>query len=112
MLFCKRSLSNSIGIASWMSRPLGCRGGARCRCCGSLAASTSMRLLWVDVCDFATGSSDVASDVLLELVSRCSSCAWLSRDCTASMVSAVACGSCCRSMVSSRRCAGGCGLAL
>ena len=43
--------SSSCMVSSWMSRLLGSVSGALCCRGGSLVASTSLILLWVDVCD-------------------------------------------------------------
>ena len=67
MLSCTRSSSNSM-VSSWTSRPLGSVDGASRRWGGSLVASTSMMLLWVDVWDCAVGPSDAVSDVLQESI--------------------------------------------
>ena len=111
MLSCTGLSSNSM-VPLLMSRPLGSDGGAGCRAGGSLVASTSLMLLWVDVWDCAAGPSDCVSDVLVESISCCSSCAWSSRDCTTSMVSPVTFCCCCGSPASSQRCIGGSALML
>ena len=64
--------SNSV-VSSWMSRPLGSVSGALCRRGGSLVATTSMILLWVNVWDGAICFFDGVSGVLQESVRRCSS---------------------------------------
>ena len=110
---CTRSSSKYMGLLARMSRPLS-SGGEEC-CCqgGSLVASMSITLLWVDVWDCASGPSGVASDALLKSESRCSSCVWLLGDYPASPVSAVVPGCCCWSVVVSLwRYAGWCARAL
>ena len=71
MLPCTKLTSNSIGVPARMLRPQVSGGGACCRQAGSLVASMSMMLLWVDVWDYPCGPSGVVFGALHQSDSRC-----------------------------------------